>query len=104
MATRTFLIGTVLWFVCAANALAVEIPPAHHPWGRFKPNSWQRVRVTTETFGSENSKSVEIKVITTRLIKVEADGYVVSREEKIGDQAAKRTTAKYAWDGSMPND
>lgn len=104
MAVRTFLIGTVLWIVSAVNAVAVETPPAHHSWGRFKPGSWQRVRVTTETFGSGDSKSVEIIVITTRLIKVEADGYVVSCEEKAGDRVTKRTMAKYAWDGSMPND
>lgn len=104
MINRSFGICAALWLVSTVHVFAVEIPPAHHSWGRFKPNSWQRVRVTTETFGSENSKSVTTKVITTRLIKVETDGYVVSREEKSGDQVTKRTKVKHAWDGSTPND
>ncbi len=104
MISRWFVICVSLWLLPAVIASAVEIPPAQHPWGRFKPNSWQRVRVTTEAFGSENLKTVTTKVITTRLVKVESDGYVVSREVKTGDRVTKRSTVKHAWDGSTPND
>ena len=96
----------VLMLLCtvAMQSSAVEIPPAHHPWGRFEPGSWQRLRVTTEVFGSGDGKSVGITEITTRLIKVEKDGVILTREIKDGDQTTTQDKVKYAWDGSQPND
>jgi hypothetical protein len=104
MFVRTFPIVVLFSLACASEAAAVEIPPAHHPWGRFPPNSWQRVRVITESFGPGDGKSVEITDVTTRLVKVEGDGVVLTREEKNGDRTAREENVKYAWDGSNSNE
>ena len=100
---RSLMFGVLFLFV-VQPAIAVEIPPKQHPWGRFKAGSWQRVRVTTETLGADESKQVEIKFITTRLVKVEADGITLVREVKLGEQTTRQKPVKYAWDGSQWND
>jgi hypothetical protein len=103
MTARATLIAIGLLLTGAPPTEAVEIPAKHHDWGRFQPGSWQRLKVTTEIFGADNSRSLEIKVITTRLVKVESDGYVLAREEKSGDRVSKQQPRKYAWDGSTTN-
>ncbi|MEO1999899.1 MAG: hypothetical protein ABGZ17_32045 [Planctomycetaceae bacterium] len=103
MAARTMLMVIGLLLLSARETDAVEIPAEHHPWSRFQPGSWQSVRVTTESFGADQAKSVDIKIITTRLIKTETDGFVLAREAKVGDRISKQETHKYAWDGSTTN-
>jgi len=103
MPPRTVLMPIGLLLLSVTEIPAVEIPAEHHPWSRFQPGSWQSVRVTTESFGADQAKSVEIKTVTTRLIKTEPDGIVLAREEKVGDRITKQAPRKYAWDGSTPN-
>ncbi|MBP87058.1 MAG: hypothetical protein CMJ64_10140 [Planctomycetaceae bacterium] len=104
-ARRDFLMRCLLnslgLLVCSfiTNTLAVEIPPEQHPWGRFQPDSWSRVRVVSETFGGGKSSS-EITIITTTLVSVEEDGVVLTRETKTGDEEAREENVKYDWDGS----
>jgi hypothetical protein len=92
------LIGFGL-FACSIEALAVEIPVEHHPWGRFRPGSWSRVRVVTETFAGGKSSS-RIAIITTTLVRVEEDGVLLTRETRIGDKVTREENVKYAWDGT----
>jgi hypothetical protein len=84
---------------CSVEAFAVEIPTEHHPWGRFQPDSWSRVRVVTETLGAGTSSS-QITIITTTLVRVDEDGVVLTRETKIGDKVTREENVKYAWDGA----
>ena len=79
--------------------VAVESPPEHHPWGRFQPGSWSRVRVITETFKG-GKRSSEIKTVTTTLVRVDEDGVVLTGETKIGDDVTREENVKLAWDGS----
>ena len=105
MATRGhFLIYCLVHSVgllCCLNAcaVAVEIPHKQHPWGRFQPSSWSRVRVVTETFSGGKSSS-EISLITTTLVRVEEDGVFLMRKTKTDGNVTSEENLKYAWDGS----
>ena len=85
-------------------ATGVEIPSVHHPWGRFAPGSWQRLRVTTESFSSGAEKRVHVAEITTSLVGVLEDGVILTREVHSGGEVHRDEKVKYAWDGSRPND
>ncbi len=55
------------------------VPARHHPWGRFQPESWKRVRVVSETLdlsGGVVSRS-STDTITT-LNEVDEDGFDVN--------------------------
>ena len=101
-AQRLLAIGVCL--AALQTAAAVEIPAEQHPWGRFKPGSWQRVRVTVESFGTDGAKSVEVRHVTTRLVEVRADGIVLSRETETGDEKKTESEFRVGWDGSHIND
>ena len=85
-------------------AAGAELPPDHHPWGRFAPGSWQRLRVTSETFSPGAKKAVRVEEITTSLIRVLEDGVVLSREVRHDDRVQHEEKIKFGWDGSRPND
>ena len=101
-AQRLLAIGVCL--AATQTAVAVEIPAEQHPWGRFKPGSWQRVRVTTESFSADGGKSMEVRHVTTRLVEVRADGIVLSRETETGDEKKTGPDLHVGWDGSVIND
>ena len=82
MSTQTIASIAFLFLAVGGDRLAAELPPEHHPWGRCKPNSWRRERVTTEEFGPGGSASAEITLVTTRLVKMEEDGIILTREVK----------------------
>ena len=60
-------------------AQSAELPPEHHPWARFAPGSWQRLRVTSETYSAEAQKVIRVEQITTSLVRVLEDGVVRAR-------------------------
>ncbi|MDP6449571.1 MAG: hypothetical protein QF773_02045, partial [Lentisphaeria bacterium] len=92
----------VILFIFAADQVAaILIHPSTHPWGRYAPGSWQTVRVTTATSGRDGNPVVRIVDITTRLERVDEDGYVVSREIREGEEVQRKKPTKYAWDGTL---
>jgi hypothetical protein len=46
----------------AAQETVSAIAPKHHPWGRFQPGAWKRVRVVTETL---DEKGLVVSTSTT---------------------------------------
>ena len=91
----------ILFIFVAGQVAAILIHPSTHPWGRYAPGSWQTVRVTTATTGRDGNTVVRIVDITTRLERVDEDGYVVSREIREGDDVQRKEPTKYAWDGTL---
>lgn len=74
----------LLWLLtlscCALPAAAqtTAVAPEHHPWGRFEPGAWKRVRVITETLDERglvsSTSSTETK---TTLLEVDTEGVVL---------------------------
>ncbi len=69
---------TTHWCVLQADAQTAGVVLEHHPWGRFEPGAWKRVRVITETLGAggpvSETSSAETK---TTLLRVDPDGVVL---------------------------
>ncbi|MDP7398018.1 MAG: hypothetical protein QGF67_11530 [Lentisphaeria bacterium] len=95
------LLAAILLAFAAGPVAAILIHPSTHPWGRYAPGSWQTVRVTTKTSGRDGQAVVRIVDITTRLERLDADGYVVSREIRNGDDVQRKKPVKYAWDDTL---
>lgn len=69
---------------------ALRVLPGHHPWARFEPGAWRRLRETNETFDRQGvfvGRSVSERVET--LLRVEGQRYVL-RVESVTDVAGKR--------------
>ena len=85
-------------------AQSAELPPEHHPWARFAPGSWQRLRVTSETYSAEAQKVIRVEEITTSLVRVLEDGVVLAREVRQGDSVRREKQTMFGWDGSRTNE
>ena len=94
----------VFLFSLPLLAQSAELPPEHHPWGRFAPGSWQRLRVTSETYSADAQKVVRVEEITTSLVRVLEDGVMLAREVRHGDEVRREEKIRFGWDGSRPND
>ncbi|WP_146402978.1 hypothetical protein [Pseudobythopirellula maris] len=56
----------------------VALPPEHHPWARYAPGAWRRLRIINETFddrGRLTGRSVSLR--TERLLAVGAETYTL---------------------------
>jgi hypothetical protein len=65
---------------CAVASAAQEgmVAPEHHPWGRFEPGAWKRVRVITETLDEQDHVSSTSSTETkTTLLRVDPDGVIL---------------------------
>ena len=85
-------------------AQSAELPPEHPPWARFAPGSWQRLRVTSETYSAGAQKVIRVEEITTSLVRVLEDGVVLAREVRQGDSVRREKQTMFGWDGSRTNE
>jgi hypothetical protein len=96
-------VGLLIAWVCAwaAGALGLDLPAEHHPWGRFKPGSWVRTRLTVfETDPAGSEKAVRVEVTTTRLEAVSTEGITLAVESAVDDGgAADSAIVEQGWDG-----
>jgi hypothetical protein len=82
-----------------AAAEGLDIPAAHHAWGRFQPGSWARLRVTRFTTMPDGSEQVAGSTITTtKLVSVEPDGVTLETSTAEDGQQAVVATARLGWD------
>jgi len=82
--------GAIGWLVLfdasvePAAAQRFRIPRKHSAWGRFRPGSWQRVRITTETLSED--EQVETIATTDRkstLVAVDDEGVTLRIESAV---------------------
>jgi hypothetical protein len=93
---------------CCANVGAVEVAVLRqsHPWARFRPGSWKKVRLVTETLDAQG-KVVTTSIARTRttLSSVGDDGATLKVEATIelaGKQIdSEPQTVKQGWHGDV---
>ena len=77
-----------------AGAQTTSISGKHHPWNRFKPGAWAKVRKHTEEFDAKgNVRSTDTAETKTVLVDVGEDGCTIQLEVTI-EVAGKRFTAQ----------
>jgi hypothetical protein len=90
----------VVLFVLASAMPASAAEPArkHHPWARFSPGAWQRVRIYTETF-DKSGRIVDTGVTEqkTTLQEVDDAGVTLQVEKSvwIADKRLDRPTDRW---------
>ncbi|HVU87637.1 MAG TPA: hypothetical protein VHD36_09970 [Pirellulales bacterium] len=101
--------GLVVAAVCCAQVNDAETAPLrkHHPWGRFRPGSWKKVSLITETFDADG-KVINTSVARTRttLSDINDDGVTLKVEATV-DLAGKQVQSEpqvllQGWHGEMP--
>ena len=88
----TIAIGLIWFCPCAvfAQAQDVKLARQHHPWARFEPGAWKKVRVVTETLDEAGNVTSTSTTDTTTLLEfVDADTYSLQLEVTV-DVAGKR--------------
>ncbi|HEV3025501.1 MAG TPA: hypothetical protein VGX76_23680 [Pirellulales bacterium] len=102
---RLAVLGAMIWVLAwCSPAAALDIPAKHHPWGRFRPASWVRLRETwlaVDAAGKETIRSTS--VTTTRLELVEAGGVTLEREVRVDGGEPTTSTSQLGWD-ELPRD
>ncbi len=82
--------------LCAAQAVDAEPEPVrkNHPWGRFRPGSWKKVSLITETFDRQG-KLINTSIARTRttLSGVNDDGVTLKVEATV-DLAGKQVQSE----------
>jgi len=59
-----------------SRADGIGLDRKHHPWARFEPGAWKKVRVVTETLDEAGAvQSTSITDTTTKLVGVSEDDY-----------------------------
>jgi hypothetical protein len=66
---------------CAQETL---LPREKHPWGRYSPGSWKRMRLTTETYDQHGVATASISEIKTTIKTIDAKSYTLLTEEMVG--------------------
>jgi hypothetical protein len=85
-----------------------DVAAANHPWGRFAPGAWKRVRVVTETLDEDAEvASTSVTETKTTLVKVGEES-VTLRVEVAVDVAGKRfdndpQIVKQGFHGELPD-
>ncbi|MCA9266248.1 MAG: hypothetical protein KDA60_20450 [Planctomycetales bacterium] len=80
----------VLSSVTAPLLNAQILPREHHPWGRFEPGSWKRVRIVTEMYDDRGEiAGVTTQETTTTLVEVK-DAELSLRVEAVREVGGKR--------------
>jgi hypothetical protein len=94
-------IGVLTW---CSPAGGLEIPAKHHAWGRFRPDSWVRLRESLLSVDADAVETVlSTTVTTTRLERVDDDGVTLVREVRAGEGEPMTTTETLGWD-ELPRD
>ncbi len=81
--SKTFIrlfLAACACLILPASLAAEEpcVPRGHHPWGRYQPESWKRVRVVTETLDATGAVTTRSTTETiTTLGDVTKDGFTV---------------------------
>lgn len=87
-----------------AICVAEDIPREQHPWGRFAPGSWTRIRVTVESIGENGQKTARSELVTTRLLKIDEHGVTLQTETagiSKNDLPQKAKPVTLNWDGTL---
>ncbi len=88
--------GLLVAALCCAQAVDAEPEPVrkNHPWGRFRPGSWKKVSLITETFDRQG-KLINTSVARTRttLSGVNDDGVTLKVEATV-DLAGKQVQSE----------
>ena len=85
--------GAILLVLVAAAACAAQEPPAkdHHPWGKFRPGAWKKLRLVTQSYQDRKLISTTTQETTATLLEVTADEYALRLEVTV-EVAGKRFT------------
>lgn len=103
MFTQTLCARTSLVLILAlmpAFVLAEDIPRDQHPWGRFAPGSWARIKITTEKISAAGKKTAQVTLVTTRLLAVDEHGVTLQTETRQGQDVTKGPEITTNWDGT----
>jgi hypothetical protein len=106
--------GLLVAAVCCAQATELETAPVdtpptrqRHPWGRFRPGSWKKISLITETFDGDG-KVINTSIARTRttLSGVNDDGVTLKVEATV-DLAGKQVQSEpqvllQGWHGDAP--
>jgi hypothetical protein len=59
------------------------VPREKHPWGKFPPGAWKRMRLTKETFDERGVPTASVHDIKTTVKAVDASGYTLVTEQTV---------------------
>jgi hypothetical protein len=93
---KALVSGLLLALSCCALAMATETVTSRrgHPWGRFRPGSWKKVRLVTETFDAQGKiTTTSIARTRTTLADVGDEG-IKLRVEATVDVAGKQVESE----------
>jgi ketosteroid isomerase-like protein len=101
--------GLAVAVACCAQDVEVDAPPARksHPWARFRPGSWKKVSLITETFDADG-KLINTSVARTRTTLSDVDDAGVTlKVEATVDLAGKQVQSEpqvmlQGWHGETP--
>lgn len=94
-------LALALVILVVGQARGEDIPRDQHPWGRFAPGSWCRIRVSFDGVGSNGQKIQRVELVTTRLLKVDVHGVTLQREILRGKKLTKQPAVTTHWDGTL---
>ncbi len=85
-----------LVLVCCAGGAAIETASLRksHPWGRFRPGSWKRVRLQTETFDADGKVTSTSLARTRTTLAGAGDEGLRLRVESTIDLAGKQVESE----------
>lgn len=97
---RGAIVGSLVFsLVGPSSGDTLEIPANHHPWGRFNPGSWSRLRETQFTTSADGGEqTTHVTVTTATLEEVADDGYTLRVEAVVDDKPSEAKTTRLAWD------
>lgn len=86
----------MLILACCAGGTAIETASLRksHPWGRFRPGSWKRVRLQTETFDADGKVTSTSLARTRTTLASTGDEGLRLRVESIIDLAGKQVESE----------
>jgi len=89
-----------LTLAVAVPLAAEDIPREQHPWGRFAPGSWTRLKVTIDSLAEAGTKTARVEFVTTRLVKVDVHGVTLAVEIRRGKEVTVIPPQAKRWDGT----
>jgi len=84
------ILAAALLSMTVAAQQASSLPAELHPWGKFEPGAWKRIRVTTESYNDQGTlASTNVSDSKTTLFDVDGDSLTLETKSCV-EMAGKR--------------